>query len=109
MDALAWLMQRREDVNYSNSRFSEPDAPEHFTFVQKEGVRRPLSAHVRDESYLYAFDPQHAMLALPIQALKLALIAKGGGSPLNAADQKYVSGLYFDKAGPIAELVALFK
>lgn len=108
-EALSWLMQRREDVNYSNARFCEPDSPDHFTFISREGVRRPISAYVQDNSYLYAFDPEHAMLALPIQALKLSLLPRAGRSPLSIAEKKYIASLYFDKTGPLAELVGLFK
>jgi hypothetical protein len=110
--ALQWLMQRREEANYANARFSEPNAPKHFTLIAQEGVRRVISAYVRDDTFLYAFDPQHAILALPIEALKQVIkrsLAGGSSTTMNPDDRKYLAGLYFDKAGPLADIAALLK
>jgi hypothetical protein len=109
-EPLEWLMERREEVNYKNSKFSEPDAPEHFNFIAKNGIRRSISAYVKDSKYLYAFDPEHAILALPIEALKLLLkpkISGGGDNPLLGVNRKYLASLYGDRAGPLTEIVSL--
>ena len=109
---LDWLMQRREEVNYKNARFCEPSAPKHFELIAREGVRKSISTYIRDTSYLYTFDLQHAMLAFPIEALKQIIklcSTIGAGNSFNAEDRRYVASLYFDKKGPLSEVAALFK
>ena len=108
--ALDWLMKRREEANYSNPRFSEPGAPAHLDLIARTGVRKSVSAYLRDDKYLYAFDPQHAMLAFPIEALKMIFRPKaigGVGIALSGDDRKYLASLYADKSGPLAEVVSL--
>lgn len=112
LGSLMWLMQRREEVNYTNARFCEPNVPKHFEMIAREGVRKSISAYAHDNSYLYTFDPQHAMLSLPIEALKQVLrqlSAGGAGYSLNAEEYKYIASLYFDKSGPLSDVVALFR
>lgn len=110
--ALDWLMKRREEVNYTTPRFSEPNAPAHLELISLTGVRKSVSAYLRDDSFLYAFDPQHAILAFPIEALKMVLKSKAsGGSGIRLADndRKYLASLYVDKTGPLAEAVNLIR
>lgn len=109
---LDWLMKRREEVNYTNPRFSEPNAPAHLDLIARTGVRKSVSAYLRDDSFLYAFDPQHAILAFPIEALKMVLRPKatgGAGITLAGDDRKYLASLYVDKSGPLAEAVNLIR
>lgn len=111
-DPLDWLMARREEVNYTNSRFVEPMPPRHFEVIAREGLRRSIAAYVKDETSLYAFDPDHAMLALPIQALKEALSQAGRAGCATFPDvdaRAFAQGLFSDKAGPMPEMVQLFK
>ncbi|WP_186048275.1 hypothetical protein [Burkholderia gladioli] len=110
--ALDWLMKRREEVNYTSPRFSEPNAPAHLDLIARTGVRKSVSAYLKDNSFLYAFDPQHAILAFPIEALKLVLKSKttgGAGIILANSDRKYLASLYVDKTGPLAEAVNLIR
>lgn len=112
MSALSWLMSRREEANYTSARFSEPEAPAHFTIAARLGIRKIFAAYVQDGSYLYSFDPQHAMLALPVEALKLSLdefSARASPLQLNSDDRQYLASLFCDKSGPLADVVALFK
>ncbi|MDQ1816101.1 hypothetical protein RBA41_22650 [Massilia sp. CCM 9210] len=106
-----WLMARREEANYKNSRFSEPDPPPHFRSIVEIGVRRSLAAYLKDETYLYAFSEAHAMLALPVEALKLAvkrLHTTRTGQIFCDQDSRYLSSLFFDKAGPFPEMAKMF-
>ena len=112
ISAFDWLMLCREEVNYTQARFCEPKAPAHFKLVAQQGIRKSVSAYVRDDSYLYTFDSQHAMLALPVEALKQTLkifSAKGAIIKIDSDDAKYLSSLYFDKAGPLSEIISLFR
>ena len=110
--ALSWLMSRREEANYTRARFSEPEVPAHFAIVARMGIRKVFAAYVRDGNYLYSFDQQHAMLALPVEALKLSLSefsARASPLQLNTVDRQYLASLFVDKSGPLADVVALFK
>jgi hypothetical protein len=104
----AWLMARREAANYKVARFTEPSAPVHFRSVDRFGVRRLLSDYIGDDLHLFTFDPDHAMLAFPIEAMKLALdalknaVRSGGASALFEEDATYLSSQCFDRNGRIA-------
>jgi hypothetical protein len=106
-----WLMQRREEANYNVGRFIDPQCPEHFETIVRLGVRRSTSEYVADNSYLYTFDPAHAILALPIEALKQTVrhtdldIAANSG----VDTRTFFRGLFADRAGPLSGLLQLLK
>jgi hypothetical protein len=94
---LDWLMHRREEVNYKVARFTEPAAPAHFASIQTLGARRSVVAYIEDKTLLHAFDPEHAVLAYPIEMAKRTALMR-----LVPHDQRrYMSSLFCDKAGPI--------
>jgi hypothetical protein len=108
---LNWLMARREAANYSTARFEEPAPPSHFRTIAQLGVRRALSAYVKDDSYLYTFDPDHAMFAFPVEILKQAwghLKSHGRAGPTED-DLRYLAGLFLDRKGPLADMTALLR
>jgi hypothetical protein len=69
-------------------------------------VRQPVKDYVVDDTHLFTFDPDHAMLAFPIAGLKLVLgelrVSSRGGLP--ADDTEYLASQVFDKKGPLPEL-----
>jgi hypothetical protein len=109
----AWLMARREAANYKVARFTEPSAPAHFRNVDRFGVRRLLSDYIGDDLHLFTFDPDHAMLAFPIETMKLALdalknaVKSAGASALVAEDATYLASQCFDRNGRIADFQRL--
>lgn len=110
MDAPEWLMARREDANYKNARFYEPAIPAHFAYISKVGIRKSISAYINDDVFLYTFDPEHAMLALPVEALKLCLVEITACAPpknTTVEDAKFLSTLFQDRNGPIADIIKL--
>lgn len=109
--ALEWLMQRRESVNYGIPRFSEPEPPTHFGKIASIGVRRAISAYVSDFQYLYAFDPDHAILAMPIDALKQCLTMSRGINmkAVNEEDTSYLTNLFSDSKGPLSDMAILLR
>lgn len=105
-----WLMARREEANYKQPRFVEPGTPQHFKAVVRTGLRRSLSAYISDQSGLYTFDPDHAMLALPITALRITLRAyevAGLGDQLSDGSRRYIAALCHDRAGPLNDFQGL--
>lgn len=106
-----WLMLRREEANYTGGRFDDPRCPAHFSTIVRFGVRRATSGYITDTSYLYAFDPDHAIIALPIEVLKSALSHPNLDLSANTDGdaQRFFRSLYSDKAGPMADLLSLLK
>lgn len=104
-EPFGWLMAKREAANYKTARFSEPSPPTHFVNVERHGVRRLVGNYVADDTHLFTFDPDHAMLAFPIETMKLALDAlrNAGAAGLVPSDAAFLSSQCFDRAGPIAE------
>jgi uncharacterized protein (UPF0332 family) len=101
---LDWLMERREEVNYKMSRFSEPGAPEHFKFAETTDVRRMLGSYQLDDVYI--FDPDHAVVAFPFRLmLDLRIrLSNVGVSPLAEHEIEFLSKNSKDRSGLIAAL-----
>lgn len=104
-DPFNWLMVRRESANYKVPKFCEPSAPDHFKFIEKHGVRRPVRDYIADEHHLFTFDPDHAMLAFPIALLKQLLgelkASQTGG--FSREDGNFLASQFFDTTGPLPE------
>lgn len=110
-EPLSWLKARREDMNYAQARFTEPDAPTHFRILERMTVRKLVNAYVADDVLSYAFDKDHAMIAYPVEVLKEAsqeLEAKGQCS-LSMEDFDFLSGAFRDDTGPIPSLAKVIK
>ena len=106
-----WLMYRREEANYNNGRFIDPHCPEHFKAVVQAGVRRSTSEYVDDRTFLYAFDPSHAMLALPIEALKQAVSHPNFDVATfrDPETQRFFRVLFADRSGSLSGILQLLK
>lgn len=100
--AFDWITSRREDVNYREIRFSDPNVPKWFGTVDALGVRRVVGEYLADLS-LYAYDADHAMVALPLAALKDEAIssAQFAGLGLSSADLDSLKAFLVDKQGRI--------
>lgn len=97
-----WMMDRREEVNYKNVRFSEPLVPDFFRGVIKSSMRLTVAAYVNDVSSTYAFDPDHAILALPIKVLSIAarsIVETNPKLKFSEEDQAYIFSLFRDQHG----------
>ena len=106
-DPLQWLMSLREEVNYRIARFVEPNIPSHFEKIANVGIRRACQAYLNDKSYLYLFDPDHAILAYPLAVLSTIYIEfrNQGLSPCSTQDMVFFRKLLSDSNGPIAQLL----
>lgn len=107
---LAWLMRKRTDANYKIARFVEPEVPAPFENIVRFGVRKSLAAYVDDVSLAYAFDPDHALLALPILALKEAFRLRRRSATselLGHTDRAFLSKIYSDRSGTLSSLTSL--
>jgi hypothetical protein len=110
VDAFVWLRTMRETANYTVPKFTEPDSPAHFMFVESNGLRKTINAYIEDEVYLYTFDPDHAILAFPLALMKIVLSDMSGTfNSLPAGSREYLGQLFRDESGSIASLSALIK
>ncbi len=109
--ALQWLIRRREDCNYRNSRFSEPDAPGHFQNVENYGVRRLVETYLSDDSGVYTFDKDHAMLAVPIAAMIYAgsLLKHLGPVQFSTEELALLTTECRDNHGPLPQMCKAFR
>jgi len=103
---LDWLRERREDANYKNSRFVEPNAPAHFRGVARDGVRKATRAYLSRDGMTYSFDTDHAMLAFPLVFWRDTVReARAAGLPDTiAAEIDFLSEAFRDDKGPLSEL-----
>lgn len=109
-EPMDWLMERREEANYTQPRFIEPSTPAHFVTIVRQGLRRSVNAYINDDRQLYTFDPDHAMLALPLAALANTLNAfdaAGMAASLSEESRRYVASLCADRSGPLNDFQAL--
>jgi uncharacterized protein (UPF0332 family) len=107
--ALDWLVDRREEANYKQGRFPDPDVPAHFIQVTQLGFRRAINAYLADPSLFYAFDADHAMVAFPLATLmRLRAELRSQNLQVDTKGRKFLSALGRDKGGRIAGLDQLF-
>jgi hypothetical protein len=65
---MKWLEDKRNVASYRVAPFQDPEIP--LDFKRFHGApRRHLSAYLGKDRLLYAFDPEHALLALPLLML----------------------------------------
>jgi hypothetical protein len=103
---LQWLCRRREDANYKNARFEEPNTPEYFRRVAATGVRKAVGAYLGSGGLTYLFDPDHAMLAYPLAFWRDTIRdARAAGLPDTiAAEIEFLGAAFSDATGPLSEL-----
>jgi hypothetical protein len=69
-----WLMDIRNQVNYRERAFTEPDGQYFYRdLFDNNKLKAQVETYLKDEDYVYCFDEDHCSLAAP---LKLALIVK---------------------------------
>lgn len=102
VSALSWLQERREEFNYTNAKFCEPTCPTCFRHLPTSGVRRLVGAYLADQSFSYAFDPEHAMLAYPIEVLKFVITQKAPNDAFEDSDRTILRSILADKLGPLS-------
>lgn len=69
-----WLMELRNQVNYQERTFSEPNNKYFFSSLfDKSRLKGQIETYLNDDTYVYCFDEDHCALAAP---LKLAAIVR---------------------------------
>jgi uncharacterized protein (UPF0332 family) len=106
-EPLAWLMRLREEANYKISRFLEPKVPDHFEWLSKVGIRQACETYLADKTYMYVFDPDHAVLAYPLRLLERSCSEfQSRNIPvLNEEEKSFIYDLFSDKKGTVSHLL----
>ena len=72
MDAYQWMMKKREEVNYRDMDFHDPNPPEFWEMINEEienlGIKSVIEKLVND-NWLYCFQEEYAILAVPTKRL----------------------------------------
>ncbi len=107
LSPFAWMMKRREQANYTDARFCEPTVPDHMLFVAQKGIRQSVGTYLEKRNEYLQFDPDHAMLALPLNMLKNTLSRQGPGL-FSSDESEFLREMAKDRSGPIANMRGLF-
>ena len=64
-------MEKRNQINYREREFHDPAAPDFFTniaeYIGKKSFENRLLEYINDSLFIFCFQPDHAILALPIK------------------------------------------
>ena len=105
VSAFEWIKSKREEVNYRTERFNDPAIPYYFSGLRKQSVRRLLEEYVNNKSYQWEFDPDHALLAMPlklIMELKAKLVLAGIETEFSNDELTFLKNSASDSNGPIS-------
>jgi hypothetical protein len=108
----AKIMEKRETANYRQPRFTEPICGAEFDQVIKDGLRPSINAYLKDPSFSYVFDPDHAMIAYPLRVLTIIgseLTSAGVPLEANPNEEKFIQMNVRDKTGSLSTLLAELK
>lgn len=109
-NALTWLKERREEVTYGHARYLDPSNPCWFSFAYRNGIRKVINAYTSSDAKLYAFDPDHAVLALPILAANCLSceFLEEKAPALNNTDTQSIMSMFADEYGIISSAKKIF-
>jgi hypothetical protein len=107
-EALEWLMHQREAANYREARFGEPECGPAFDFVARNGIRKALNAYIQESSFIYVFDPDHALLAFPLRTLQLIgnVVATQPTFTLSVEEKYFLQDRVRDVSGTIPAILS---
>ena len=106
-EPLMWFQQQREFVNYKIGKFAEPSHYPVFNGILKQRMSRTaLATYLTEDTY--AFDPDHAIFAYPITALKILKSAFNLQTLFDEGQTSYLKSIFHDKTGPIPGFQRIF-
>jgi hypothetical protein len=105
---ITWIKKQRERLNYRVARFGDPTVDKYFLKCGQSDLRSLVSLYISDP--LYAYDPDHAILALPIRALQSAkenFAINRLPYTCRADELRLIRKLTKDRNGPLPSLLEL--
>ena len=92
LNAYDWLSKKREQINYQERFFNEPDAPSFLSYIDgviKEGNFNALIVEILDDKYIKTFQEEFATLAIPIKKAILTIQNfKDSGTEIQISEKK---------------------
>lgn len=76
IDAYNWMMRKREEVNYKDIDFHDPNAPDFWSEINKEIVQKGVGLIIDklvNDNWLYCFQDEYAILGVPTKRLILTV------------------------------------
>ncbi len=109
LNPMDWLMERREEANYKDARFIEPEVSDYFKKAVEAGIRSSTQEYLGPDGMFLMFDPDHAALAYPLRLCVRSLeICKQMGIWRLSRDQaSNLKKLFADQDGPLASICNL--
>ena len=111
IDALDWIEEQRNYVNYQSGKFYEPELMDHFRTIATLDLRQMINQYLGDSVPIFAFDQDHAVLAYPILVLREISDMFSGAKlskQLTAPQQNALQKFCRDSNGPIQALLREF-
>lgn len=65
-----WLMEKREQINYRERRFNEPNCSDFWEYISQSVQNKTFSSLITkyiDDKFIYCFQEEHAPIAIPIK------------------------------------------
>ncbi|WP_158020945.1 hypothetical protein [Methylorubrum extorquens] len=101
-EPLVWLQKVREELNYRNAKFVEPFCPSYFRHIPTQTTRRLVAAYFDDKIFEFSFDPEHALVAYPIELLKFVAANRAPKNCFGDADKASLGEMISDRLGRLA-------
>ena len=76
MDVYQWMMRKREEVNYKDLDFHDPNAPDFWRIlneeIEQDGIKTVID-HMVEDDWLYCFQDEYAILGIPTKRIILTV------------------------------------
>lgn len=93
--AQTWLMNLRETANYRTAKFPDPMVPDCLSTLDTLGLEKAIRTYSEDTSMLYTFDPDHAVVAFPLECIRKTRVTLDRlGYKLDDTDIEYLKECY---------------
>lgn len=71
LNSYEWLMEKRHQVHYREREFHDPSCPDFFSnlasSIATQRFEQQIENYINDSSFIFCFQPDHAMIALPLK------------------------------------------
>lgn len=104
---LDWLEEKRNNANYKNIRFLEPDIPSHMKAIFILGIRKATLGYLNESSEHLIFDPDHSIISLPLYMLKKTREELNRIETETFTDEEvsWIKKIFKDQSGQISHII----
>lgn len=76
IDVYHWMMRKREEINYKDIDFHDPNPPDFWSEINNEIIKKSVGVVVDklvNDNWLYCFQDEYAILGVPTKRLTLTV------------------------------------